>query len=50
MRRKKEMMDQIKAASENDRIEKSKEKAKSSVANELNFGANVVKFQPPASR
>ena len=51
MRRKKEMMDQIKAASENDRIEKSKEKAKSSVANELNFGANVIKFQaPPASR
>ena len=33
--------------SEKDRKVKADEKAKSSVANQLKFGANVKKFEPP---
>ena len=36
--------------SEQDRAVKAAEKAKTSVANQLNFGANVVKFEPPKNQ
>jgi hypothetical protein len=32
-----------------DRAEKAKEPQKKSVGNKLNFGANMVKFEPPAA-
>jgi hypothetical protein len=50
MKRKQEIMKKLQADSENDRREKAKEKAKTSVANQLNFGANVKKFEPPANQ
>ena len=33
-----------------DRAEKAKEPQKKSVGNKLAFGANMVKFEPPASK
>ena len=33
-----------------DRAEKAKEPQKKSVGNKLNFGANMVKFEPPAEK
>ena len=44
------MVEEMKRQQANDRIEKASEgPAKASVANKLNFGANMVKFQPPAN-
>ena len=41
-------MEYAKRMQANDRIEKAQEgPAQASVATKLNFGANVVKFQPP---
>jgi len=47
MQAKQEYMRKLQCQSEQDRKEKAEEKAKASVANQLNFGANIVKFQPP---
>lgn len=47
MQKKKEYMQKLQAQSEQDRKEKAEQKAKTSIANPLNFGANVHKFQPP---
>ena len=41
-------MNELQRQSEQDRKEAAERKAKNSVANPLNFGANVVRFQPPA--
>lgn len=50
VKRKQDIMKKLQADSESDRREKAKEKAKTSVANQLNFGANVKKFEPPANQ
>ena len=50
MKRKQEIMKKLQADSECDRREKAKEKAKTSVTNQLNFRANVKKFEPPANQ
>ena len=42
-----EYMKKLQAQSEQDRKEKAEQKAKASVANKLDFGANIVKFTPP---
>jgi len=44
MRAKQEYMKKLQCQSEQDRKEKAEQKAKASVANPLNFGANIVKF------
>ena len=41
-------MHEMQRQSEQDRKEAAEKKAKTSKANPLNFGANVVRFQPPA--
>lgn len=47
MQEKQEYMKKLQEQSERDRKEKMGEKAKASTANQLNFGANIVKFTPP---
>ena len=50
-RKKRELMEEAKRMSACDRKEKAQDgPAKASVANKLNFGANLVKFQPPANQ
>jgi hypothetical protein len=43
-RKKQELMKEYKKMSELDRKEKALDKSKESKANQLNFGANIVKF------
>ena len=50
LEKKHEQMRLIKMQQEADRKEKAGEVVKPSVANELNFGANIVKFKPPEPR
>ena len=51
MLKKKEMMEHAKKMQQNDRKEKAQEgPAKASIANKLNFGANVHQFKPPEPR
>ena len=50
VKRKQDIIKKLQEDSERDRKEKAKEKAKTSVANQLNFGANVKKFEPPANQ
>ena len=47
MKRKAEYLKKLQQQSEQDRKENAEKKAKASVANQLNYGANIVKFQPP---
>lgn len=47
-RSKKKLMSEFEDRMKLDRAEKSQEEVKASKGNQLNFGANVVKFQPPA--
>lgn len=47
-KKKRELMESYKKQQENDRKEKKQEEVKASKANELKYGANVVRFQPPA--
>mmetsp|Transcript_34461 Transcript_34461/g.39869 ORF Transcript_34461/g.39869 Transcript_34461/m.39869 type:complete len:174 (+) Transcript_34461:73-594(+) len=42
------MKEELEMKSKLDRVEKSTEEVKASKGNDLRFGANVVKFQPPA--
>lgn len=44
--KKQEYIKLMQKQSEEDRQEKAKQKAKASVANELNFGANIMQFKP----
>ena len=51
LQKKKESKDQIARQSQCDRIEKSQEEpAKDAKANQLRYGANIVKFQPPVNK
>lgn len=50
MHKKQEYMKKMQEQSEQDRKERACQKAKPSVANQMNFGANIVKFQPPANQ
>ena len=50
MKEEAEYKKQLQMRSEQDRAVKAAEKAKTSVANQLNFGANVVKFEPPKNQ
>lgn len=50
LKEKEDYMKKLQMQSEMDRREKAQEKVKSSVANPLNFGANVMKFQPPCEK
>ena len=45
-----EFKQQLKEQQERDRKEKACEKVEASVANELKFGANIKKFEPPAAQ
>lgn len=47
MKEKQDYMKRLQEQSDCDRKEKAGEKVKASVANQLNFGANIVKFKPP---
>lgn len=47
MQKKQDYMKKLQQDSEQDRRENAQKKSKASKANELNFGANIVRFQPP---
>ena len=49
-KKKQEYMRRLQEQSEQDRKEKAQQKAQASVANELKFGANIKKFEPPVNR
>ena len=49
-KKKREYIQKMQNQSEQDRKENAEKKAKASVANPLNFGANIVKFQPPPQK
>ena len=44
------MKKKLEECSMKDRKEKQEEKAKTAKANQLKYGANIVKFEPPANK
>ena len=49
-RKKKEIIEHQKQLQKYDRMEKAEEEVKDSIGNKLNFGANMVKFEPPVRK